>query len=153
MGSVVLVTAYTVSANGESLQASDIDLEEKNSMTWPMLPGESLNELAAKFYPKNKAMQNQFVFKTLRLNADELPKLNANSDFVVPTAVVIPTLKSLANSTHAIKPSNNRRSTKILQLSYNFQETIAKLPKGLVEEYQSLVIRNDFLKEELKKLN
>ena len=152
-GSVVLLTAYTMSANSENLPTSDFDLEDKNSMTWPMLPGESLNELAAKFYPKNKAMQKQFVFKTLRLNAEELPKLGANSDFVVPTAVVIPTLKSLANSTHAIKSPSNKRGTKIFQMSYNFQDTIEKLPKGLIEEYESLVTRNDFLKEELDKLN
>jgi len=152
VGSVVFVIACNVSAYTEDLLTLD-NLEDKNSMTWPMLPGESLNELAAKFYPDNKIMQKQFVFKTLRLNTELLPQLDPNTDFAAPTALIIPTLKSLSFSTRAINSSNKKSNKPSLQISYSIKTAIEGLPKSLLMDYEDLVIRNTFLKEELAKLN
>ena len=122
-------------------------------MTWPMLPGESLTGLAAKFYPSNKVMQGLFVAKTMRLNAEALPKLNAAAGFKEPTAVFIPTLKSLSSRAQTIKKSQQKANKHNLQLSYNIQAAVENLPKKLLNEYENLVTRNTFLKDELAKLN
>ncbi len=72
-------------------------------MTWPLLPGESLNDVARLFYPKNKAMQHKFVFKTLRLSAAVRLNLKPSERFETPVSLIIPTLKSLSVRTHLIK--------------------------------------------------
>ena len=124
--------------------------ESPDSMTWPMLPGESLNDVARLFYPKNKAMQRRFIFKTLRLSAETQPNLNAADRFETPTLLVIPTLKSLSNSTRAISKSGRVKAKKQnLKMSYDLEQVPAKL----MQEYESLLSKNAFLKEELAKLN
>lgn len=149
-----MLLAYGVHANSEdalSLEADNLSRQASQTMTWPMLPGENLNALAAKFYPKNKGMRKQFVFKALRLNSETFPKLDANEDFVIPTAIVIPTLKSL--SANAGKFARNASSEQPLHMSYNIKVVIERVPKSLLLDYEGLVTRNAYLKEELAKLN
>ncbi len=129
--------------------ALDSGLENPNSMTWPMLPGENLNDVARLFYPKNKAMQQQFIFKTQRLSAEVQPALKARDRFETPTLLVIPTLKSLSNSTRAIKSVQKKSKVQKLKMSYDIEQ----IPAKLMQEYESLLIKNAFLKEELAKLN
>lgn len=148
----VLVTLAITNVRADVLTL-DADLEDKNSMTWPMLPGESISELAAKFYPNNKGMQSKFTAKTLRLNAETMPKLSAQTDFSVPTALIIPTLKSLSNSTRAIKSAHQKSDRSALQLTYNMKTALENVPKSLLLEYDNLLSRNAFLKEELARLN
>jgi hypothetical protein len=127
----------------------DSELETPNSMTWPMLPGENLNDVARLFYPKNKAMQQRFIFKTQRLSAEVQPNLKARDRFETPTLLVIPTLKSLSNSTRAIKSGQKKSKVQKLKMSYDIEQ----IPAKLMQEYESLLIKNAFLKEELAKLN
>lgn len=129
--------------------ALDSELENPNSMTWPMLPGENLNDVARLFYPKNKAMQERFIFKTQRLSAEVQPNLKARDRFETPTLLVIPTLKSLSNSTRAIKSGQKKSKVQKLKMSYEIEQ----IPAKLMLEYESLLIKNAFLKEELAKLN
>ena len=150
---IVLVALAMASAHADDVLILDDGTEIKNSMTWPMLPGESLNELAAKFYPKNKVMQRHFTTKALFLNAETLPNLNADVDFAVPTAVVIPTLKSLSSHAGTLKSSHEKSGKQKLHMSYNMKSAVENLPRSLVKEYENLVTRNTFLKEELAKLN
>jgi hypothetical protein len=124
--------------------------ETASSMTWPMLPGESVNDLARMFYPKNRAMQQQFVAKTLRLNADTQSQLKASARFDAPTLLVIPTLKSLSKS--AVKASN-KSNKQTLTMSYGLKRVIQLVPEKLQQEYKELVNKNAFLKEQLSKLN
>lgn len=147
-----LALAGKVSANSDEL-VLDSALDSKESMTWPMLPGESLNELAAKFYPKNKVMQRQFTFKTISLNADSLHSLDASTDFSAPTALIVPTLKSLSYNTGANKSAHKKSSKQQLHLSYNIKAAVEGIPQTLVAQYEYLVSRNTFLKDELAKLN
>jgi hypothetical protein len=125
------------------------ELENPNSMTWPMLPGENLNDVARLFYPKNKAMQQRFIFKTQRLSAEVQPNLKARDRFETPTLLVIPTLKSLSNSTRAIKSGQKKSNRQKLKLSYDIEQ----IPAKLMQEYELLLSKNAFLKEELAKLN
>jgi hypothetical protein len=153
---VFLVTTFILFTTGT--QAGDVltlddGFENTNSITWPMLPGESIEKLAAKFYPKNKVMQRHFTAKVISLNAETMPKLSTKEDFSVPTAVVIPTLKSLSYSAQAIKSAHSKSNQQDLHMSYNMIDSVRHVPKSLLDEYDYLVTRNTFLKEELVKLN
>lgn len=124
--------------------------ETATSMTWPMLPGESVNDLARMFYPKNRAMQQQFAAKTLRLNADTQSQFKATTRFDTPTLLVIPTLRSLSNS--AVKASK-KSNEQALKMSYGLKRVIQLAPEKLQQEYEALVSKNAFLTEQLAKLN
>ncbi len=145
-------SSFVVSADDALLLDASMVSEQEtaSSMTWPMLPGESVNDLARMFYPKNLAMQQQFVTKTLRLNADTLSKLEASVRFDAPTLLVIPTLKSLSKS--AVKASN-KSNKQTLTMSYGLKRVIQLVPEKLQQEYEELVNKNAFLKEQLSKLN
>ena len=144
-------SSYVASAD-DTLQfdASLTSPESTDSMTWPMLPGESVNDLARMFYPKNQAMQKQFVTNTLRLNSETQANLKASERFDAPTLLVVPTLKSLSkNAVNASKKSKR----KSLKMSYGLKRLVQLAPEKLLQEYEELVSKNAFLKEQLIKLN
>ena len=122
---------------------------DANSMTWPLLPGESLNDVARLFYPKNKAMQRKFMFKTLRLSAAVRPNLKPSERFETPVSLIIPTLKSLSVTTHPIKSERKKSSSQKLKMSYGIEQ----IPAKLMQDYELLLSKNAFLKEELTRLN
>jgi hypothetical protein len=133
--------------------SDDAFIEDAKTMTWPMLPGESLNDVARLFYPKNKAMQRQFVFKTLRLSSDIQSNLDPAQRFETPTLLKIPTLKSLSGNARAIGAKSKNSRKQKLQFSLNLEQTIEKIPSTLIQEYELLLSKNAYLKEELAKLN
>jgi hypothetical protein len=152
---IALLLAGQVSANLDELGSADT----LDTIVWPMLPNDSLSGLAAKFYPDNKAMQQAFIRKTKRLNRESYANLDPNFHFPELTVMVIPNLKSLSASVgakYAQQPANNKK----LKMSYSIESTAEKakatlqnIPARLVEEYENLVERNAFLKEEIAKLN
>ena len=103
-----------------------------------MLPGENVHDLARLFYPNNKAMRQQFVAKTLRLNADTQSHLKATMRFDEPTLLIIPTLKSLSKDA----AKSNKKS---LKMSYGLKQVAEGLPQKLMQEYEQLVNKNAFL--------
>jgi hypothetical protein len=131
------------------LKNTELPDQDENSMAWPMLPGENLNDVARLFYPKSRYMQRQFVAKTLHLSKEVQPNLNAKHRFKEPTLLVIPTLKYLANSVRQMKPAPKKQKKQTFSMSYQ----IEKVPQALVKEYEYLVSKNEFLKQELAKLN
>jgi hypothetical protein len=151
IGTMMLVLVGSLPAIADNTLQFDADLagqETASSMTWPMLPGESVNDVARLFYPKNSVMQQQFVNKTLRLNTDI--QLKASQRFESPTLLAIPTLKSLSkNSAKLAKKQNN----KSLSMSYALKQAVEILPQKLLQDYQLLLSKNAFLKEQLVKLN
>lgn len=155
VGVLALILAASLVASAEDALTNDSTLTseqpqavQKDTMTWPMLPDESVSELARLFYPKNTAMQQQFVAKTLQLNAKTVPNLNATKRFELPSLLVIPTLKSLSKKTVYTAKKNN----KSLKMSYGLKQTIENIPQKLLREYEELIGKNDFLKQELAKL-
>lgn len=151
-------TSSAIATNGITLDKqlddsvvkhTELPALDENSMTWPMLPGENLNDVARLFYPKNQYMQRQFVFKTLRLSKDVQPNLTAKLRFNEPTLLLIPTLKSLSNKSRAIRKGPKKPKNQTLNMSYE----IEKVPEALVKEYEYLLNKNEFLKQELAKLN
>jgi hypothetical protein len=149
----LVTTVLILISNAQAGDVLRLDDGIENTITWPMLPGESVEKLAAKFYPKNIVMQRHFTAKVISLNAESMPKLNAREDFSIPTAVVIPTLKSLSYRAQAIKSAHSKYNQQNLRMSYNMIDSVRHVPKSLLEEYDYLVTRNTFLKEELEKLN
>ena len=138
----------------QTMGASQLSAEDSAStMAWPAIPGESLNDIARLFYPKNKVMRQQFVAETLALNADIKPKLKASNPFTEPTLLQIPTLKSLSKKASAIKAKRAKLKRQNMQLSYNINQAASKLPAFLLQEYEALLAKNAFLKAELERLH
>ena len=48
-----LVLSSSIVAVADDALILDAELQDTNSMTWSMLPGENLNDVARLFYPKN----------------------------------------------------------------------------------------------------
>lgn len=82
------------------------DTSAAGAMEWQMMPGESLNSLAALFYPKDKRMQQRFVASTLKLNREQMPELSATQTFDDKTALQIPKLHDLSRL--AAKPRKRK---------------------------------------------
>jgi hypothetical protein len=153
IGMLVLAFGSSYIANADDAlvldkSAFNDEAADANSMAWPMLPGESVNDLARLFYPKNNAMQQQFVAKTLRLNAGA--QLKASQRFDAPALLQVPTLKSLSKS---VAKASKKPSNKTLKMSYGLKRVIQLAPEKLLQEYEELISKNAFLKEQLVKLN
>ena len=119
------------------------------AMPWPMLPGESLNDVARLFYPKNKHMQQLFIAKTMLLSRNVKPNLNPAAISSQKSMIIIPNIKLLAkqsgNDTSA--PLKRHKSYKL-----NDAENFVISPK-MQADYDDLVKRNTLFKQELEKLN
>jgi hypothetical protein len=138
------------------LAGDEVISSPPEAITWPMLPGESLNRLAVLFYPSNKSMQRRFVAKTLELNREINPALDPASTFNQPGTLIIPELKTL--SRQASFKSHRRKSRNlapVLHMSYRLKDA-AKFAAATPEmnaAYEGLSKRNVTLKEELQRLN
>lgn len=130
----------------------------KDTLAWPLLPAETVEDLAALFYPNNIPMQALFVSQTLALNNQTFGAKDASPQVVI---IIIPALKYLANmaptklksagqtKASVLKPWNNP-----LSMSYTLKDAAAYVVNpALVEAYAQLLARNAHLKTELEKLN
>ena len=133
----------------------------RNSIVWPLLPLESVTQLSALFYPNNKPMQARFISTTLDLNQQSF-KANSVSQQVV--LILIPDIKALsasgndANFKRLYKQPKNLRQDRPwlnpLQLSYQLKDAAEfYVSAKLVAAYDDLIKRNNYLKQELNKLN
>ncbi|HQN64902.1 MAG TPA: hypothetical protein PLR90_00140 [Methylophilus sp.] len=152
---MAFLLALQVNAHaGVEMETSHIEAaiqQDKSSMVWPMMPNENIHELARLFYPKNEYMQRLFIQKTLRLNTQARPGLSAEDRFPTLTPIQIPTLKSLA----VTRPIHAHKKTvkQGLKMSISIQSMQIKAVNGLLQQYQNLLSRNTFLRDELAKLN
>ena len=149
---LALILGGNVWAQTADSQAVDNDLQsaqESNSMIWPMLPGESLNEVARLFYPKNVVMQRLFVRKTLQNNIEKHPHLNAASRFSEPTLLVVPALKSLSKQMQPKQATPRKPRLSRLQITTDFESLLNKVPVKFKEEYEFWVSKNELLKQQL----
>lgn len=140
-------------------QDHELDSNEVNvNITWPLLSGESVESLAALFYPTNKKMQRLFISKTLQLSHEINPNLNA---FVISnqaSLIIIPNIKLLAKHSGKIKSASlkkiSNRSPSELHMSYQLKDAAKFAPSPEMQaHYEDLVRRNALLKQELEKLN
>lgn len=134
--------------NSNLLATEDSATNEIPSITWPLLPGENLNQLATLFYPDNRAMQRIFIRQTLTLNRDLHPQLKADQTFSQVTSIIVPELKALSSRATS---STNPPTT--LQLKRQLDEkSVAIVTKAMWREYEALSQDNLQLQQRLDKL-
>lgn len=130
------------------------------AITWPVLPGESVKELAVLFYPKNKTMQRRFIVKTLQLSQEIHPTLTPATTLNNANFIVIPNIKYLGTNDVFIKPtpfntkiSGNHDKEKLIA-SYGIKDGVkVEISTKLQLIYDDLVKRNTLFKQGLDKLN
>ena len=144
-GSNVLAETNDSLALDSELQSAQVS----NSMTWPMLPGESLNDVARMFFPKNVVMQRLFISKTLRLNVGKQANLSASNRFREPTLLLVPTLKSLSKNSQAAQSAAEKPAKHRLQITTDIERVLDRVPSKLKEEYEFWVSKNELLKQQL----
>jgi hypothetical protein len=66
-------------------------------LEWPMLPGETLRQLAQLIYPQDSAMQRRFINAAVRENPATFSNFGADRKFDQETLIWLPDLKQLAN--------------------------------------------------------
>jgi len=123
-------------------------------ISWPVLPGESVERLAAQFFPNNNPMQQQFVSRTLELSRGQHPSLTSAQVFKQAAVVTIPDLKTLSielNPDQADMESPASTATG-LHLSYQLQnpgkakpapKTVESMvPPSMQAEYERLLKRD-----------
>lgn len=160
---LILVIGFLLAANtyaenwddGADADSDYITIDQQNnqhaSMAWSLLPGESLNDVARLFYPRNKQMQWRFVEKTIQLSRDVYPNLNPAYHVDVERSIVIPNIKFLKtpkvkkihNPEHSTKQYRKKTPPQLTPIETNTWQ----------EAYDYLVAKNRFLKEEIAKLN
>jgi len=134
--------------------AADIRLAN-HSTAWEMLPGETLNGLAALFYKGDRPMQRRFVAAALRLNRGLQPIGDGNTVFTDATQIIIPDLKYLSASAprkHSVSAPATAVSAPAPVLAANMLDSTGVAP-DLVAQYETLVKLNAGLKTQLERLN
>lgn len=128
-------------------EESPSDIQE--TMTWPLLPGESVSQLAALFYPNNKAMQQVFIKQTLALSKELHPQLTTNKAVDQVISIIVPDLKALSKQGGNVKPKASK-----LQMAHQMGEkSIAIVTEAMWREYEALKQSNQLLSENLEKLH
>lgn len=127
-----------------------------HTLSWQMLPGDSINRLAALFYPRNSYMQQRFVAKTLALNRKYQGTLNPARVYDESNFIVIPDLKYLSMQASPTK----FRSVVATQPGRMLKVAHSPMPVGdnqflakIQVEYEILIQQNSILKQELAHLN
>lgn len=158
VGMVMILTSQLTFAI-DATEKLYLEEDTETSMVWPMLPNESLQELAAKFYPDNPTMQRRFINKTKKLSRERQQKISETDKSNSLRAIIIPNLSSIPASGGKIKRAITPKAEKPLQLSYEMlseeeKEKMAMqfLPAKIIKQYKDLVERNQFLKDELDNL-
>lgn len=144
-----VVLYQTSPALGEAPDKKTEAYQNLPSMSWPVLPGENLKQLAKLFYPKNKAMQKRFIEASIVLSKDINPTLKAETAYRQPSSIIIPELEALSAMAKKTDTSNKR-----LRMSYRIaSEPLEEVTPEMMKEYDELVARNEQSKIELEKLN
>lgn len=135
-------------------------VSEQFAITWPVLPGESVKDIAALFYPKNKTMQQRFIIKTLQLSREINPDLHSYTTYNQASIIVVPNIKFLGrhsgNSKAVFLQKKNKASQAkpILRKSYILEgDTRFDFSRKIQAIYDGLVKRNTQFKLDLEKLN
>lgn len=80
--------------------------KQEQAILWPLLPGESLNSLAAKLYPHSPILQQRFVQHSLSLSRSRGILLNANQTADAAQLIAVPNAQTLHTLTHRIKKAD-----------------------------------------------
>jgi hypothetical protein len=126
--STATVTAFSqnTSSSAEYYDTQLVDsvttvdqLQEGDQLFWPMLPGDTIEQLATKFYPNSPILKQRFILKTLSLSRTLNLNVRINEPFKSPHFVIIPNDKAVRELTHRIKKAEEiKQKQDALKLSY-----------------------------------
>ncbi|MGP1716712.1 MAG: hypothetical protein ACTS9Y_05990 [Methylophilus sp.] len=80
--------------------------KHEQSMLWPLLPGESINSLAAKLYPQSPVLQQRFVQQSLTFSRSRGILLTADQRVNSAQLIAVPNAQALHTVTHRIKKAD-----------------------------------------------
>jgi hypothetical protein len=156
--------AYAQSTYPETVISDDgsewTDDSNQFALVWPVLPGESVKDIAVLFYPKNKIMQQRFVAKTLKLSYAVNPNLSPTTTSDQESMIVIPNIKTLGGYSGKIKAKSSKSIDSATEAKLELYTSYAVEGDGVYEFspklqaiYDSLVKRNAQFKQGLAELN
>jgi hypothetical protein len=99
-------------------------LQEGDQLFWPMLPGDTIEQLATKFYPNSPILKQRFILKTLSLSRVLNLNVQISEPFKSPHFVIIPNDRAVRELTHRIKKAEEiKQKQDALKLSYILIQT------------------------------
>lgn len=117
--------------NDLSLQASP-STQEDSQILWPMMPQESLAQLAQTFYPNSPILAQRFIQKSIRLSRSLGIFITPDVPFQHAQVIAIPNEKEVRALTHRIKKREELQAAQEqLQLSYQLKGPSAVNTKSL----------------------
>ncbi len=80
--------------------------KHEQAMLWPLLPGESVNSLAAKLYPQSPVLQQRFVQQSITLSRSRGILLRPDERSKTAQLIAVPNAQTLHTLTHRIKKAD-----------------------------------------------
>lgn len=80
--------------------------KHEQAMLWPLLPGESVNSLAAKLYPQSPVLQQRFVQQSITLSRSRGILLHPDERSKTAQLIAVPNAQTLHTLTHRIKKAD-----------------------------------------------
>ena len=80
--------------------------KHEQAMLWPLLPGESVNSLAAKLYPQSPVLQQRFVQQSITLSRSRGILLRPDERSGTAQLIAVPNAQTLHTLTHRIKKAD-----------------------------------------------
>lgn len=80
--------------------------KHEQAMLWPLLPGESVNTLAAKLYPQSPVLQQRFVQQSITLSRSRGILLRPDERSKTAQLIAVPNAQTLHTLTHRIKKAD-----------------------------------------------
>ncbi len=147
--SLLLLILFSHRPQAADAPTETIPVETLSAMTWPLLPGENLRQLARMFSPSNTAMHALLIRQSLELSRAMHPQLAADQRFEQITSIVIPELKSISH--HG---GNAPVKTRTLKMSRQLGEkSMAIVTETMRQQYQALVRDNQEIDAALETLH
>lgn len=89
---------------------------------WPMMPGESLEQLANTLYPDSPILKERFIKKTLSFSRALGDDVQPNEVFTSSKLLIIPNEKAVKELTHRIRKSEEvQQEEEALRMSYRLK--------------------------------
>jgi hypothetical protein len=152
--------AYAQSTYQEVDSLEQVDISSQAAITWPVLPGESVEDIAALFYPKNRIMQQRFIAKTLKLSYETNPSLSPTTISNQASLIVIPNIQSLGRHSGKINAKSSKSIDEAIEAKIRQQASYVVMSDDSYELspkfqaiYDDLLRRNLLFKKGLVELN
>lgn len=118
-------TSETLTADDNRLSSQiSPNVQDDTQVLWPMMPQESLTQLAQTFYPNSPILAQRFIQKSVRLSRVLGINILPDLPFQHAQIIAIPNEKEVRALTHRIKKREELQAEQEqLQLSYQLKNT------------------------------